>query len=98
VVSLRLEQDVGRTARQIEHMIRRRDIREPDQATLPSAVLSVRQEAGNEVVAVGDRRKEIANVTLFAFGRGNRAAQSGAAVSPVRDERRRGAARRIRGH
>ena len=76
--SERFEQNVGGAARQIEHAIRWRNAREPDQAALPPLILPVRQEPRDQVVAVGDGREKAAHVTPLACRGGNLLAQRGA--------------------
>ena len=46
--------------------------RQLDQPPLPPPVLSVRQHDGDEIVTIGDRRKQRAHVAAFALGRGDR--------------------------
>jgi len=75
VVSQCFEQNVARSAREIENAIRAANPRQPHQPSLPPPVLAVRQELRDEVVAIGDRREQPADVALFALGSGDRDAE-----------------------
>src|SRR5688572_8221402 len=71
----RAEQQVACTAGEIEDAIALSQLREPNQHPLPAAVLPIREEPGDEVVAVGDRGKESTDVAALALGRGDGRAQ-----------------------
>ena len=75
VVSKRFEQNVARSAREIENAIRAANLRQPHQPSLPPPVLAERQELRDEVVPIGDRREQPADVALFAFGSGDGGAE-----------------------
>ena len=66
------EDQITGTAGQIQYSIARRDRRQPDEAALPAAVLSVRKKPRDEIVAIGDGGKEPANVAALAFSGGER--------------------------
>ena len=63
--------EVAGSAREIEHAIGRLQRGELNQPPLPAAILSVGKKPGDEVVAVGDGGKQLADVAPFAFRRGD---------------------------
>ena len=63
------ERDVAGAGREVERRRARRRRREIDQPTLPASILPVRQHDGDEVVAIGNRGKERADVAAFAVWR-----------------------------
>ena len=67
----RREQQIAGPAREIEHAIGLAKIGELDDLPLPPPVLTVRQKAGDEIVAVGDGREQAPDVATLALGRRN---------------------------
>jgi hypothetical protein len=75
--ALRREEDVAGTAGKIEHPVGRPDGGELHQPPLPPAILAVRQQPRDEVVAIRDGGEQPPDVLLFAFGSGDGIAQRG---------------------
>ena len=66
LTSIKRTQRSEEIRRQIENAISRPQIGQREESLLPSAILAVREEPGDEVVAIGNRREERSNVSLFA--------------------------------
>ena len=65
------EQDVAGSAREIEDAVIMAERGQRHQAIFPFPIAAVREDGGNEVVAIRDRREHPANVALFPCGRGD---------------------------
>ena len=70
-----LERDVAGAAREIEDAIALLQRRLPHQPPFPRAIAAERQHDGDEVVAIGDGRKERADVAPLLLGAGERVGQ-----------------------
>ena len=65
------KRDVARAGRQIERARAGRRRGQRDQPPLPAPILAVGQRHGDEIVAVGDRRKQRAHIAALALRRGD---------------------------
>ena len=79
----RLEGEVAGAAGQVEDAFARRDRGGGDQAALPVLIAAVRQQPRDQVVAVGDGRKQPRDVAGLPIGRRQRVAQTLATARPA---------------
>ncbi len=70
-----VEREVAGAAGQVEHAFAGRDRGGGDQAPLPVLIAAVRQQPRDQVVAVGDGRKQPRDVAGLPIGRRQRVAQ-----------------------
>ena len=62
------KRNVAGAGRQIERALARTHIRQRHQLRFPTRILSVRQHRGDEIVPIGDRGEERADVPAFRLG------------------------------
>ena len=80
------KRDVAGAGGKIERALAAADVRKRDQLRLPSRVLPVRQQRGDQVVAIRDRRKQVADVLtlgLWSLERGLELRHSQWSVSAI---------------
>ena len=67
----RVEHKIAGATREVEDSIGGRELREVNQPSLPATILSVGKKSRNEIIAIGNRGKQVPDVPAFAFRRGN---------------------------
>jgi hypothetical protein len=65
------KEQISCATRDVEDAVRRTRRGQIDEALFPAPILAIREKSGDEVVAVGDGRKQPAHVPAFAFAGGD---------------------------